>query len=182
LTLFHHQHTKQSPLFLADSTAASPTTTTESTQDEDDNWEYVEFDRLTENDLVGSEWLLGTCWDNSPEKIEETWCRLVTNDKGENLAIWGDNSSGKWALDVASQYLTISKNYLWGKQIWACVVEDYYFLRGTVRGWSYLSAAAVVAQWQAKRLGVDPEEAGAAPWFEEEEGEVFAEQDSEEQD
>lgn len=140
-------------------------------EEEDDEWEYVEFESLTEADLLGSEWLVGTCFDKSPDKIDETWCRLVCNDNNENIAIWGDNSEGKWALDKASQYITISKNYLWGKQIWACVVEDYYYLAGTVRSWSFFTAAAVEAQWQARRLGVDKEEAGIAPWFEEEETE-----------
>jgi hypothetical protein len=138
------------------------------TDDEDGDWEYVEFDTLTEADLVGSEWLVGTCWDNNPNTIDETWCRLVTNPSdGTNLVIWGDSSQGKWSLDVATQYVTISKTKPWGKQIWACLVEDYYYMRGTVRGWTYWAAAAVEAQWQAKRLGVDPEEAGVAPWFEE---------------
>ena len=135
--------------------------------DDEEDWEYVEFDTLTESDLVGSEWLVGTCWDTNPNTIDETWCRLVTNPSdGTNLVIWGDNSQGKWSLDVATQYVTISKTKPWGKQIWACLVEDYYYMRGTVRGWTFWAAAAVEAQWQAKRLGVDPEEAGIAPWFE----------------
>jgi hypothetical protein len=134
--------------------------------DDDDEWEYIEFDSLTESDLIGSEWLVGTCWDNRPDIIEETWCRLVrSKDKDQNTAIWGDQSQGTWNLEVATQYLTISKVRPWGKQIWACLVEDYYYLRGTVRGWTYWSAASVEAQWQARRLNVDPDEAGIAPWF-----------------
>lgn len=152
----------------------APTAATSDDDDEEEDWEYVEFESLTETDLIGSEWLVGTCWDDKADKIDETWCRLVTTEKGENLAVWGDNKEGKWALDVATQYVTISKNYVWGKQIWAALVEDYYFLAGTVRGWTYVSAACVEAQWQAKRLGVDPEEAGTAPWFEEDDEEESA--------
>jgi hypothetical protein len=140
--------------------------TTTNGDNDDDDWEYIEFDSLTESDLVGSEWLVGTCWDNRPDVIDETWCRLGRgNEKDQNIAIWGDNSQGTWALDVATQYLTISKVQPWGKQIWACLVEDYYYLRGTVRGWTYWTAASVEAQWQARRLNVDPDEAGIAPWF-----------------
>eukprot|EP00547_Thalassionema_nitzschioides_P000672 CAMPEP_0194213848 /NCGR_PEP_ID=MMETSP0156-20130528/14718_1 /TAXON_ID=33649 /ORGANISM="Thalassionema nitzschioides, Strain L26-B" /LENGTH=190 /DNA_ID=CAMNT_0038941977 /DNA_START=110 /DNA_END=682 /DNA_ORIENTATION=+ len=141
--------------------------------EDDEEWEYVEFESITEADLLGSEWLVGTCYDKKPDKIDETWCRLARTEKNENIAVWGDNSEGKWSLDVASQYITISKNYVWGKQIWSCVVEDYYYLAGTVRSWSYLTAAAVEAQWQAKRLGADKEEAGIAPWFDEE-SELYA--------
>ena len=153
------------------STEAISTTDTSTTEEEED-WEYVEFDTLSEADMVGSEWLVGTCWDNNPNKIDETWCRLVRKEDGTNIAVWGDNSEGKWALDVATQYVTISKTAPWGKQIWACLVEDYYYLKGTVRGWTLWSAATCEAQWQARRLGVDPEEAGVAPWFEEEEEET----------
>ena len=42
-------------------------------------------------------------------------------------------------------------------------------MEGYVRGWSPISPASVVGQWQAKRLGVDKNEAGIAPWFKEEE-------------
>ena len=146
------------------------TSTSTSSSGATEEWEYVEFDRLTESDLVNSEWLVGTCWDSRPNSIDETWCRLITKDGGrgsgiQNVAIWGDNSQGKWSLDVATQYVTISKTRPWGKQIWACLVDDYYYMRGTVRGWSFWTAAAVDAQWQARRLGIDPEEAGEAPWF-----------------
>mmetsp|Transcript_21129 Transcript_21129/g.29388 ORF Transcript_21129/g.29388 Transcript_21129/m.29388 type:complete len:233 (+) Transcript_21129:126-824(+) len=133
-----------------------------------EEWEYVEVDALTEADFVGSEWLVGTNWNNNPSQIKETWCRLVTTEDGTNLAIWGDKAEGKWNLEVGSQFLSISKE-TWGgwggKKIWAGVVDDYYFLQGTVRGWSFLSPAEVLAGWQGKRLGVDPEEAGVAPWF-----------------
>ncbi len=152
---------------ISTSTDTNPTTTDDSKNNNNNNdWEYVEFDRLTESDLAGSEWLIGTCWDNRPAAIDETWCRLITNGKdGTNVAVWGDNAQGKWSLDVATQYVTVSKTRPWGKQIWACLVEDYYYMRGTVRGWSFWTAAAVEGQWQARRLGVDPEEAGVAPWF-----------------
>ena len=138
--------------------------------DDDEEYEYIEYEDLTEADLYGSEWRVGTCWDNKQNKIDETWTRLET--KGDkNVAVWGDNSEGTWSLDVASQFLTISKNYLWGKLIWAGQVDDYYFLKGTVRGWTYVTAASVMGQWQATRLGVDAEEAGTPPWFEEDEDE-----------
>jgi hypothetical protein len=138
-------------------------------EEEDDEYEYEEYEMLKEQDFLGSEWLVGTCWENNNNNIKETWVRLAT--KGDkNLAVWGDNSEGTWSLDVASQFLAISKEFLWGKQIWAGVVDDYYFVQGTVRGWTYLTPASVVGQWQAKRLGVDPEEAGTAPWFQVEDG------------
>jgi len=137
--------------------------------DDDDDYEYIEYDVLTEEEFVGSEWLIGTNFDSSPNRIDETWCRLVLDpNSGKPLAIWGDKSEGTWKLDVATQFLSISKeNVLAGKEIWACTVDDYYYLQGTVRGWKYWSAAAVIGQWQAKRLGCSPEEAGTPPWFEE---------------
>lgn len=136
--------------------------------DDDDEYEYIEYETLTEADYLGSEWAVGTCFDNNNGKIQETWVRLVTKED-KNIAIWGDSSEGTWSLDVASQFFSISKEYLWGKQIWAGVVDDYYFVQGTVRGWTYLTPASVLGQWQGKRLGVDPEEAGTPPWFEVEE-------------
>mmetsp|Transcript_21519 Transcript_21519/g.33168 ORF Transcript_21519/g.33168 Transcript_21519/m.33168 type:complete len:244 (+) Transcript_21519:329-1060(+) len=136
--------------------------------DDEEEWEYVEVEALTEADFVGSEWLVGTNWNNNPSQIKETWCRLVTTEDGTNLAVWGDKAEGKWNLEVGSQFLSISKE-TWGgwggKKIWAGVVDDYYFLQGTVRGWSFTSPAEVLGGWQGKRLGVDPEEAGVAPWF-----------------
>lgn len=136
---------------------------------DDEDYEYVEYEILTEAEFLGSEWLVGTCFDKNPNKIEETWVRLATDRDGKNVAIWGDKSQGSWSIDVASQFLSMSKEYLWGKEIWAGVVDDYYYLQGTVRGWNFVQPASVLAQWQAKRLGVDPEEAGTPPWFEEEE-------------
>ena len=133
---------------------------------EDDEYEYVEYERLTESEFVLSEWLVGTNWDQSGDRIDETWVRLIVDEDGKNVAIWGDKSEGKWSLDVASQFLSVSKESIFGKQIWAGVVDDYYFLQGTVRGWTYWQAAAVLGQWQAKRRGVDKEEAGTPPWFE----------------
>jgi hypothetical protein len=132
-----------------------------------DEYEYVEFDNLTEQEFIGSEWLIGTNWDQNTNKIDETWARLIVDTDGKNVVVWGDQSKGTWTLDVAAQFLSLSKeNVLAGKEIWACTVSDYYFLQGTVRGWKYWSAAAVIGQWQAKRLGVDREEAGTAPWLE----------------
>ena len=132
--------------------------------EDDDEYEFEEYETLLEKDYLGSEWLVGTCWENDKNNIKETWVRLAT--KGDkNFAVWGDNSEGSWSFDVASQFLAISKEFLWGKQIWAGVVDDYYFAQGTVRGWTYLTPASVLGQWQAKRLGVDPDEAGTPPWF-----------------
>jgi hypothetical protein len=140
----------------------------EEEDDDDDEYEYVEFDSLAEADFAGSEWLVGTVFEGKENKpIDETWVRLFVTEEGKNLAFWGDNSEGTWNFDVASQFLTMSKDNLFGKRIWACTTEDFYYLSGTVRGWTYLQSARVLAQWQARRLGVDPEEAGVAPWFEE---------------
>jgi len=139
----------------------------ENDDDDDDEYEYIEYDVLTEPEFTGSEWLVGTVMDNNPDKIVETWTRLAVDKDGKNVAIWGDNSEGSWSFDVASQFLAISKEGIFGKKIWAGVIDDYYFSQGTVRGWNFFSAAAVLGQWQAKRLGVDPDEAGVAPWFEE---------------
>eukprot|EP00977_Amphora_coffeiformis_P011126 scaffold2657_cov89-Amphora_coffeaeformis.AAC.20 len=153
----------------ASTSIASTATSEDDDDDEEEEYEYVEYDALTEAEFVDSEWLVGTNWDRDPSKIEETWVRLVVSEDGKNLCYWGDNSEGKWSLDVASQFLSISKESLFGKQIWAGVVDDFYFMQGTVRGWTYLMSAQVLAQWQAKRLGVDPDEAGTPPWFEEQE-------------
>lgn len=155
-------------LHSSDPTSAI-TTETKEDDDDDEEYEYVEYDFLDESDFAGSEWLVGSCMDDSPNKIDETWCRLGIDEQGKQVAIWGDNSEGTWKFDKASQFLSMSKNGLLGKKIWAGVVDDYYYLQGTVRGWSFFAAAAVLGQWQSKRLGADPEEAGTAPWFETEE-------------
>lgn len=166
----------------ANQTGEDETTTTSlalSDEEEDeydeDDYEYIEYDMLKEEDFLSSEWFVGTNWNNKKDKIDETWVRLICNenDRSQNVAIWGDGSQGKWSLDVASQYLSISKeNKLFGKQLWAGIVNDYYFLQGTVRGWSFLEPASALAQWQAKRLGLDEnDDPGVAPWFEEEEEE-----------
>lgn len=140
-------------------------------EDDDDEYEYVEYDVLTDKEFIGSEWLVGTVMDNRLETIAETWVRLVIDEKGKNIAVWGDNSGGVWNWDTANQFLSVSKNSLVGKNIWAGVVDDYYFVRGTVRGWNFFSPASVVGQWQARRLGVEKDEVGVAPWFEEPEEE-----------
>lgn len=134
-------------------------------EDEEDEFEYVEYDILTEPEFMRSEWLVGTCMDSNPNKIEETWVRLATDKDGKNVAVWGDGSQGTWNFDVANQFLSMSKENFFGKDIWAGVVDDYYYTYGTVRGWNFISPASVRGQWQAKRLGVDPEEAGTPPWF-----------------
>jgi hypothetical protein len=140
--------------------------------EEEEEYEYVEYDILTETEFRGSEWLMGTVMDRNTNKIQETWVRLGIDKEGKNVAIWGDtNAEGAWSFDVANQFLSISKEYIVGKDIWAGVVDDYYYCRGTIRGWNFFAAASVVGQWQAKRLGVDKEEAGIAPWFQDDEEE-----------
>lgn len=141
-------------------------------EDDDEEYEYIEYENLTEEEFVGSEWLVGTNWDRNSGNIEETWARLIVDASGKNVVVWGDNSEGIWTLDVASQFISLSKeNKFTGKDIWASTVDDYYYLQGTVRGWRFWSPAAVLGQWQARRLGVDKDEAGTPPWFEEEEEE-----------
>jgi hypothetical protein len=146
---------------------------------EEDEMEWVEeeFELLTERDFYNTEWKIGTLMDNKPrdaKSIDTTWVRLVTTESGENEAIWGDGSKGKWTIDVPSQFFSISKESFggWlGKKIWAGTIEDFYYLEGTVRGWSPISPASVVGQWQGVRLGVvdgervTAEERGVAPWF-----------------
>ena len=144
-------------------------------------WVEEEFELLTERDFYNTEWKIGTLMENKPrnaKSIDTTWVRLVTNDSGENIAIWGDDSKGKWTIDVPSQFFSISKETIggWlGKKIWAGTIDDFYYLEGTVRGWSPISPASVDGQWQAVRLGVVDgervavEERGEAPWFGEEE-------------
>lgn len=144
-----------------------------SEEDNEDEYEYIEYDVLTETELLNSEWLVGTNWDSRPDRIDETWARLIVDRDGKNVVVWGDGSEGKWSLDVASQFLSLSKeNRFAGKDIWACSISDYYYLQGTVRGWKFWSAASVLGQWQARRLGVDPDEAGVAPWFQDNDDDV----------
>ena len=135
-------------------------------EEEDDLYEYIEYDTLQESDFSQSEWLMGTNFDKNPNEIEETWCRLAVDERGQNVAVWGQGSTGTWSFDSASQFLSISRESVIGKQIWAGVVDDYYYIQGTVRGWTFWQPASVLAQWQGKRLGVDEAEAGTAPWFE----------------
>ncbi|GAX24683.1 hypothetical protein FisN_4Hh241 [Fistulifera solaris] len=143
------------------------TAVSENGDDDGDDYEYIEIERLTESDFAGSEWLVGTNWDNNRDKIEETWLRCAVDQDGNNVAIWGDDSKGKWSIDIASGFFSASKESLiMGKKIWATTADDYYYMQGTVRGWSFISAANVMGQWQARRLGVDKDEAGVAPWFE----------------
>jgi hypothetical protein len=152
----------------------------ENADDDDDDWEYLEYEDLQESDFVNSEWLVGTVFDNNPNKIVETWARcIMSDDSGASSqpCVWGDGSKGKWSFDRASQYFSLSKEHFYGKEIWAGTVDDYYYIQGTVRGWTYITAAEVLGQWQAKRLGVDPEEAGIAPWFEEEGEEMGSDDD-----
>jgi len=140
-------------------------------------WVEEEFELLTERDFFNTEWKIGTLMENKPKdpkSIDTTWVRLVSTEDGENKAIWGDKSQGKWNIDVPSQFFSISKETFggwFGKQIWAGTIEDFYFLEGTVRGWSPISPASVDGQWQGIRLGVldgdrvTADEKGEAPWF-----------------
>ena len=153
--------------------------------EEEEEWVEEEFELLTERDFYNTEWKIGTLMDGaprSPTSIDTTWVRLMTTEDGTNKAVWGDGAKGKWTIDVTSQFFSISKETFggWlGKQIWAGTIEDFYYLDGTVRGWSPISPASVVGQWQAIRLGsmdggdrVSAEERGVAPWFMEEDEDV----------
>jgi hypothetical protein len=140
----------------------------------DDDFEYVEYDYLSESDFLNSEWVVGTLYNNNDSKIQETWVRLARTEEGKNVCIWGTNERGTWNLDVASQFLSMSREKLYGKEIWACTVDDYYYLQGTVRGWAFWKAASVYGQWQAARLGVAKDEAGIAPWFQDDDNESTA--------
>jgi hypothetical protein len=134
--------------------------------EEEEEWEYEEYEQLSESDFYGSEWKVGTLMEGS-KSIDETWCRCAVKD-GQFIAVWGDGSDGRWNFDAASQFFSVTKESFggwFGKKIWAGTVDDYYFMEGTVRGWSPIQPASVIGQWQMKRLGVDPEEAGVAPWF-----------------
>jgi hypothetical protein len=156
-------------------------------------WVEEEFELLTERDFYNTEWKIGTLMDDKPRDprhIDTTWVRLVTTEDGTNSAVWGDGSRGKWTIDVPSQFFSISKESFggWlGKRIWAGTINDFYYLEGTVRGWSPLSPASVVGGWQAIRLGVvdgarvTEEERGGAPWFETPEDEEEEEEEEEEE-
>lgn len=135
--------------------------------EDDEEWEEVEYEYLSEAEFMNSEWLIGSVMDRNPNKIQETWVRLATDRDGKNVAIWGDNSQGTWSFDASNQFLSMSKESIFGKAIWAGVVDDFYYTIGTIRGYNWWSAAAVLGQWQAKRLGVEEGEAGIAPWFQE---------------
>jgi len=143
-----------------------PNALLEMSEDDDNEFEEVEFEYMLYDDLLGSEWKIGDLMEGK-KNVKEYWFRLLTNEE----VVWGDNSKGKWKLDERAQFLTISKESFggWlGKSIWACNTDDYYFTQGTIRGWNPLEAATVKGQWQAKRLGCTDEERGIAPWFQEE--------------
>jgi len=150
----------------------------EEDDEDEDEYELIEYETLSEPDLYNSEWKVGTNWNKAKNRddIKVTWVRLVIDPKNmkKNIAIWGDGAQGLWKLDERAQFLTVSKETFggwFGKKIWAGPINDYYFMQGTVRGWNPISPASVLGQWQMIRLGVEKEEAGAAPWFEEEEEE-----------
>ena len=58
-------------LHSSDPTSAIATTNTDDEDDDDEEYEYVEYDILDESDFTGSEWLVGSCMDDSPSKIQE---------------------------------------------------------------------------------------------------------------
>merc|ERR1719491_2597469 len=175
---------RRSALAASDVEAPPSSLSNDNKGDDDDDWDYEEYEDLVEADFYGSEWKVGTIMDGDTSstknlKIEETWCRLLVEEVEEGIGmqqvqrcVWGDGARGKWKFDRASQFLSLTKDTYggWlGKRIWAGTVTDFYYLQGSVRGWSPISPATVVGQWQAKRLGVDKGEAGKAPWFEEKE-------------
>eukprot|EP00584_Thalassiosira_punctigera_P001243 CAMPEP_0172525866 /NCGR_PEP_ID=MMETSP1067-20121228/890_1 /TAXON_ID=265564 ORGANISM="Thalassiosira punctigera, Strain Tpunct2005C2" /NCGR_SAMPLE_ID=MMETSP1067 /ASSEMBLY_ACC=CAM_ASM_000444 /LENGTH=269 /DNA_ID=CAMNT_0013309247 /DNA_START=22 /DNA_END=831 /DNA_ORIENTATION=+ len=193
------RHGRAPAFFMSAGEAALPLPLEEGDDDEME-WVEEEFELLTERDFYNTEWKIGTLMDDDPrnaKSIDTTWVRLLTTEDGDNKAVWGDGSEGKWTVDVPTQFFSISKESFggWlGKKIWAGTIEDYYYLEGTVRGWSPISPASVVGQWQGVRLGVvngdrvGEEERGEAPWFaaseevDEEEEDGGSEADAEKED
>ena len=158
-------------------------------EEEEEEYEYEDIDYLTQADFEGTEWKVGTLMKGSNQQasdIDVTWVRLkVEEETKKQLTQWGDGSKGTWSFDAASQFLSMSKDSflgIKGKDIWACEVDDYYFVRGAVRGWKPWASADVTGQWQAFRLGVDEEERGTAPWFEEEDEEEQEQEQEQEQE
>jgi len=144
----------------------------EEESDDEDEYELVEYENLTEFDFYNSEWKVGTNWNNKKKEVDLTWVRLIVDENNNNVAVWGTGAKGTWKLDEAAQFISVSQES-WGgwtgKKIWAGPMDDYYFMQGTVRGWNPISPASVLGLWQMIRLGVDKEEAGTAPWLDEEE-------------
>ena len=73
-----------------------------------------------EDETFTTEWKIGTIMDDKPRNaktIATTWVRLVTTEAGDNKAIWGDDSQGKWTIDVSSQFFSISKESF-GGMVW----------------------------------------------------------------
>jgi len=120
-----------------------------------------------EADFVGSEWKIGVLW-RDKEKIDVTWVRCKEDGNSE----WGWGANGKWRLEDGS-FLTFTRDFPlgWnGKRLFSARVgADGNFVEGVVRGWKPFESATIMGQWQAIRLGVEGR--GAAPWFEDEEGE-----------
>lgn len=146
-------------------------------EDEEDEYEIVEYEDLVEADFYNSEWKVGTNWNRKKDDVDVTWVRLIVDDEGTNVAVWGDGNKGKWKLDESAQFISVSKETFggWGgKKIWAGPMDDYYFMQGTVRGWNPISPASILGLWQMIRLGVDKDEAGIAPWIDQEEEEEKA--------
>jgi len=149
--------------------------------DDEGDWVFEEYDRLVVQDLIGSEWRVGSLYDarryNPDFNIYETWVRLLEfpqkknwfqNDiVKKNVAVWGDGSKGTWDFDYSAQYLVITKtsfrNYK-GTVQYACSLNDYYYLSGQIMGYNLLNPAGLYGRWQASRLGQDPEIMGEAPW------------------
>ena len=98
-------------------TPTSPPPAAPAADEEDMEWVEEEFELLTERDFYNTEWKVGTLMENKKREaksIDTTWVRLITTEGGENKCIWGDESDGKWALDVPSQFFSISKESFGG--------------------------------------------------------------------
>ncbi|KAH8056974.1 hypothetical protein JL722_7198 [Aureococcus anophagefferens] len=107
------------------------------------------------------EWKIGVLW-RDKEKIDVTWVRCKEDGNSE----WGWGASGKWRLEDGS-FLTFTRLPWWSGALLRRGA-DGNFVEG-VRGWKPFESATIMGQWQAIRLGVEGR--GAAPWFEDEEGE-----------
>lgn len=161
--LLHRRPTRKRQL-LASSIEASGTI--EGSIDGNE-YEYIEYDELTEKQFMGSVWLVGTNEadneGNVTDKVTETKLFLTTDDQDKKVAMWGDCSKGKWYIDNGN--FLASKESLFGRRYWTCYADDFYFMEGTIQGWSLISPAMKLGMFQAIRLDVDKEVMGEAPWI-----------------
>jgi len=121
-------------------------------------------------DIAGSEWKIAIQWfddDGLPKRggeLQETWLRF----KEDYVVEWGIGATGVWSLD--GQFLSISRDFAlgWGgKRILSCKLaqkQNEAYIEGMVRGWTPLTAASVMGQWQALRLGIDRTPYGEPFW------------------